>query len=337
MLRNRELWLPLAITGCLAVSSASVCGVLGGWAAGLAGGLFSILAGGLWFGVTILRYDRLRELGEYLAGVYAGGELLDIRDNREGELSLLKNDLYKITVTLRQQSAQLEEDKAFLQKLMGSISHQLRTPLTGMLVMADLLTRSDLPEEKRIEFTGRLTAQLERMQWLLERLLTLSRLDAGCLDLECAPVEPSALIERAIAPVRVALELRQQNLSVDCSARRPWLGDEKWTAEAVTNLLKNASEHTPQGSTISLILRQDALSLQIIVEDQGEGIAREDLPHLFERFYRGANAALGSAGIGLALAYELAQAQGGNLTAENIGPGRGARFILQLPMRQDPL
>lgn len=337
MLRNRELWPPLAITACLAVSSAAVCGVLGGWAAGLAGGLFSILTGGLWFGVTTLRYTRLRELGEYLAGVYAGGELLDIRDNREGELSLLKNDLYKITVTLKQQSVQLEEDKAFLQKLMGSISHQLRTPLTGMLVMADLLARSDLPEEKRIEFTGRLTAQLERMQWLLERLLTLSRLDAGCLDLECSLIEPSALIERAIAPVRVALELRQQNLSVDCSARRLWQGDEKWTAEAVTNLLKNASEHAPQGSTISLILRQDALSFRIIVEDEGIGIAEGDMPHLFERFYRGANATPGSAGIGLALAYELARAQGGNLTAENIGPGRGARFILQLPMRQDPL
>ena len=337
MLRNRELWPPLAITACLAVSSAAVCGVLGGWAAGLAGGLFSILTGGLWFGVTTLRYTRLRELGEYLAGVYAGGELLDIRDNREGELSLLKNDLYKITVTLKQQSVQLEEDKAFLQKLMGSISHQLRTPLTGMLVMADLLARSDLPEEKRIEFTGRLTAQLERMQWLLERLLTLSRLDAGCLDLECSLIEPSALIERAIAPVRVALELRQQNLSVDCSARRLWQGDEKWTAEAVTNLLKNASEHAPQGSTISLILRQDALSFRIIVEDEGIGIAEGDMPHLFERFYRGANATPGSAGIGLALAYELARTQGGNLTAENIGPGRGARFILQLPMRQDPL
>lgn len=337
MLRNRELWLPLALTGCLTTCSVIVCGILGGWAAGLAGGSFSILTGGLWFAITTIRYTRLRELGEYLAGVYAGEELLDIRDNREGELSLLKNDLYKITVTLRQQSAQLEEDKAFLQKLMGSISHQLRTPLTGMMVMADLLAGSDLPEEKRIEFTGRLTAQLERMQWLLERLLTLSRLDAGCLDLECAPVEPSALIERAIAPVRVALELRRQTLSLDCTAQRLWQGDEKWTSEAVTNLLKNALEHTPRGSTISLILRQDALSFRIIVEDEGVGIAEGDMPHLFERFYRGANAAPGSAGIGLALAYELARAQGGNLTAENISPGRGARFILQLPMRQEPL
>lgn len=149
MTRNKELYLPFALSLALTLISGLLCGLLGcPWAA-LAGGGSVLLATLIWVGVTWSRYQKLQELGEYLASVYAGGELLDIRDNREGELSLLKNDLYKITVTLRQQSDQLAHDKEFLQQLLGSISHQLRTPLTGMLVMADLLARPDLPKEKR--------------------------------------------------------------------------------------------------------------------------------------------------------------------------------------------
>lgn len=337
MARNKELRLPLLLSALLTAGAALICGWLGGGMAGMAGGLFTGLSTLVWLKVTSARYARLRELGEYLAEVYAGGELMDIRDNREGELSLLKNDLHKITVTLRQQSVQLEQDKAFLQQLLGNISHQLRTPLTGMLVMADLLARPDLTDQKRQEFTGQLTAQLERMQWLLERLLTLSRLDAGCLELESKPVDLSALLEHAAAPVRVALELRDQTLSLHCPTGSSWQGDERWTAEAVTNLIKNASEHAPRGGHVEVALARDPLEVQITVEDDGPGIAPEDLPHLFERFYRGAHAAAGSAGIGLALAAELARAQGGNVTAENRVPGPGARFILRLPMRPGPL
>lgn len=337
MLRNKELWLPLALSGGLTALAGVVCGALGGAAAALAAAACTALAAGLWLAVTARRYARLRALGEYLASVYAGGELLDIRDNREGELSLLKNDLHKITVTLRQQSEQLAHDKQFLQGLLGSVSHQLRTPLTGMLVMADLLARPDLPDEKRAEFTGQLTAQLERMQWLLERLLTLSRLDAGCLVMESAPVDLPAMVRRAAAPVRVALELRGQTLTLDCPAGPAWQGDEKWTAEAVTNLIKNASEHAPAGGHVTVRLRQDALAARLTVEDDGPGIPPADMPHLFERFYRGANAAPGSAGIGLALARELARAQGGEVTADNRPDGPGACFTLRLPMRPGAL
>lgn len=246
MTRNKELYLPIALSMALTLVSGLLCGFLGGPWAALTGSGSVLLTTLLWMSTTWSRYKKLQELGEYLASVYAGGELLDIRDNREGELSLLKNDLHKITVTLRQQSAQLAHDKEFLQQLLGNISHQLRTPLTGMLVMADLLARSDLPLEKRQEFTGQLTAQLERMQWLLERLLTLSRLDAGCLELERKTVSLPSLLDRATAPVRVALELRGQTLKVECPQDLLWEGDEKWTAEAVTNLVKNASEHSPE-------------------------------------------------------------------------------------------
>ena len=201
-----------------------------------------------------------------------------------------------------------------------------------MLVMADLLARPDLPSEKRQEFTCQLTAQLERMQWLLEQLLTLSRLDAGCLELERKTVFISSLLDRATAPIKVALELRHQTLEVNCPQNLLWEGDEKWTAEAVTNLIKNASEHSPVGGLVKITVHGDALNLMITVEDNGPGISESDIPYLFRRFYRGKNAAPGSAGIGLALAAELVRAQGGSATAENRHPGPGARFILKLPM-----
>ena len=140
MTRNKELYLPIALSMALTLVSGLLCGFLGGPWAALTGSGSVLLTTLLWMSTTWSRYKKLQKLGEYLASVYAGGELLDIRDNREGELSLLKNDLYKITVTLRQQSAQLAHDKEFLQQLLGNISHQLRTPLTGMLVMAAMVT-----------------------------------------------------------------------------------------------------------------------------------------------------------------------------------------------------
>ena len=130
MTRNKELYLPIALSMALTLVSGLLCGFLGGPWAALTGSGSVLLTTLLWMSTTWSRYKKLQKLGEYLASVYAGGELLDIRDNREGELSLLKNDLYKITVTLRQQSAQLAHDKEFLQQLLGNISHQLRTPLT---------------------------------------------------------------------------------------------------------------------------------------------------------------------------------------------------------------
>ena len=317
MTRNKELYLPIALSMALTLVSGLLCGFLGGPWAALTGSGSVLLTTLLWMSTTWSRYKKLQKLGEYLASVYAGGELLDIRDNREGELSLLKNDLHKITVTLRQQSAQLAHDKEFLQQLLGNISHQLRTPLTGMLVMADLLARPDLPLEKR--------------------LLTLSRLDAGCLELERKTVSLPSLLDRATAPVRVALELRGQTLKVECPQDLLWEGDEKWTAEAVTNLVKNASEHSPEGGLVKISVSKDVLNLWITVEDNGPGIPELDMPYLFRRFYRGSNAAPGSAGIGLALAAELVRAQGGSVVAENQTPGPGARFILKLPIHPGSL
>ena len=247
-------------------------------------------------------------------------------------LSLLKNDLHKITVTLRQQSAQLAHDKEFLQQLLGNISHQLRTPLTGMLVMADLLARPDLPLEKApgIYRAAYCTAGTNAMV----TGETFDLVPVGCRVPGTGTKNrfTASLLDRATAPVRVALELRGQTLKVECPQDLLWDGDEKWTAEAVTNLVKNASEHSPEGGLVKISVSKDVLNLWITVEDNGPGIPELDMPYLFRRFYRGSNAAPGSAGIGLGFGGRISSSSRRQCGGRKSDPSPGARFILKLPI-----
>ncbi len=328
MLRNREILFFAAF--CLGVGAAgTVLGFVLSPAAGvLALLLWAVLCTG--YGVfTAWRYRQLADLSAYLSGVYGGGRALDIRDNTEGELSLLKNDLYKITVTLQEQADQLAKDKSYLADALGDISHQLKTPLTSALVMTDLLSDPVLPADRRAEFLDRLTGQLERIRWLVGTLLKISRLDAGAVTLQKAPVELSGLIDKALEPLRIPMELHGVDCRVTCPADARWMGDEAWTAQALQNILKNCVEQMPDGGVLTVTAGADALNCRITVEDTGGGIDPADLPHLFERFYRGRSAGPDSVGIGLALAQAVVTGQGGRITAENHGPG--ARFTLTLP------
>ena len=328
MLRNREIALFAAF--CLGVG---ILGVTVGFVLSPAAGVLTLL---LWavlcagYGVfTRWRYRQIAALSAYLSGVYGGGRALDIRDNTEGELSVLKNDLYKITVTLQEQADQLAKEKGFLADALGDISHQLKTPLTSALVMTDLLADPTLPDDRRRDFLDRLTRQLERIRWLVGALLKISRLDAGAVTLQKAPVKLSDLIRKALEPLGIAMELQGVRCDVTCPADARWVGDEAWTVQALQNILKNCVEQMPKGGVLRVRAESDPLACRITVEDTGGGIAPDDLPHLFERFYRGKSAGPESVGIGLALAQAIVTEQGGRITAENHGPG--ARFTLTLP------
>ena len=331
MLRNREIAL-LTLYSLAATALAAAAGFLAPGAAGWAAlGLGAAL--GAWYAVfTAWRYRQLRRLAAYLAAVYAGDRVLDIRSNTEGELSLLKNDLYKITVALQCQADQLGRDKTLLAQALGDISHQLKTPLTSALVLADLLGADPLPPDRRREFAQSLTAQLTRMQWLVGTLLKLSRLDAGAVTLAPAPVPLAELLDRALEPLRIPMELQGVACRLDLPENAAVLCDRSWTVEAVQNVVKNCVEQMPRGGTLTLAARTDALGATLTVEDTGGGIDPADLPRLFERFYTARSRrgdAADHAGIGLALARSILTRQGGTLTAANI-PG-GARFTFWFP------
>jgi signal transduction histidine kinase len=279
------------------------------------------------------RYQRavsaqVNGLSAYLRQIEAGDYALDVRDNGEGSFSLLKNDLYKVTVRLREQAELLQKDKTALSNLIADISHQIKTPLTSLGVLADLLAE-DPPEEDRRAFVERLRAQLGRIQWLVAALLKLARLDAGTAAFKSEPVDVRRLIERALEPLQIPLEIKKQRLVIHGDEGASFTGDLNWSAEALTNVVKNCVEHTLEGGKIEIAYAANALYAEITVSDDGEGIASRDLPNIFNRFYRGANAGENSVGIGLALARAIFNAQGGDISIRS-QPGVGTSFGIRI-------
>ena len=327
MLRNREIRVLLLFQ--LAVCAAGVAAGFGlGAPAGILAAVLSaaMLVSGLLF--TRWRYRRLAELSDYLNQICGGRYDLDIRNNEEGELSILKNDIYKVTLRLSEQAQQLHKDKKQLADAISDISHQLKTPLTSMSVMTDLLADQSLSEEKRKEFLRNIRSQLERIEWLVTSLLKLSKIDAGTAEFKREQVSAAEVVNRAVQPMLIPMELRHQRLVIQGEDVR-FLGDANWTAEALINLIKNCVEHTPDGGQITVEYSDNPVYTEIRVMDNGRGIPREDLPYIFKRFYRGKNAASDSVGIGLAMAKSITEHQNGDLSViskEGVGTQFNMRF-----------
>lgn len=268
--------------------------------------------------LTKRRYSEINRLSHYLRQISSGDFSLDIRDNYEGELSILKSEIYKVTKMLSEQRSELQQDKMKLTNAISDISHQLKTPLTSMMVMTDLLSDDNLPEEKRAEFTHNIQKQLERIEWLVSSLLKLSKIDAGTVSFKKDVLSVAILIEKALDPLLIPMDIKQQTITVDGEKDASFIGDMNWTVEAIVNILKNCVEHTPEGGAISISYAENALFTEIIIADSGQGIAKEDLPYLFQRFYKGKNASEDSIGIGLAMAHRIVTSQGGSIEVNSV-------------------
>lgn len=151
--------------------------------------------------------------------------------------------------------------------------------------MTDLLLEEDLPAEKRLEFLKGISAQLEKMQWMITTLLKISKFDADTAVLHKEPVELTAVVEQALAPFIIQAELRQMTLAVDCRQGQFWATG-LWTVEAVQSIVNNCLKHMDNGGTLRLTGTQTSLYCQLVIADDGCGIEKEDLPHIFERFTR---------------------------------------------------
>lgn len=329
-MRNRELGLYWVVATSVSAVGIAATAIAAGAAAGFICAILCLALSGWGFAFTLWRYREIRKLSTALSRAAAQGQVLDLRSNREGELSILQNDIYKITSALAGQADHLRQDKRFLADSLSDISHQLKTPLTSLLVHSDLLQNEDLPAEKRRAFLQSISLQLERIRWLVSSLLKLSRIDAAVVDFKNEPVALHRLLSQTAEPLLPLAEQRRVALSIDCSRELQWQGDAEWTREALGNLLKNCIEHTPVDGNVAIRCIDNPLHTSIVIQDNGTGFSDKDLPRLFERFYRGqAGADTEGVGIGLAMAKSILQAQRADVLAENAEEG-GARFIVKL-------
>lgn len=324
MFRNREVQAALGLIVVISAAGTLGAASISSASAGVAAAV-SVLLVSVFIVYTAWRYREVDKLSQYLRRVVQGDHTLDIRDNAEGELSILKNEIYKVTVMLSEQASALRREKGNLADALSDISHQLKTPLTSMFVLTDLLCE-DLPEERRQEFTDKLRNQLERLQWLVTSLLKLSKLEAGTIEFRRRQVEAGRIVREACEPLMIPMELKGHSLVIHCPECR-FSCDPNWTVEALVNIIKNCVEHTPAGGEIKISCQDNPLYLEISVEDSGSGIDKEDLPYIFNRFYKGKNAGDDSVGIGLAMAKGIISAQGGTIDVRS--SREGAKFFLR--------
>lgn len=270
--------------------------------------------------VTRRRYKKIADLNNYLSLVCAGNYMIDIKDNTEGELSILKNNLYKVIVLLRSKNELLEKDKIYLADSLADISHQLKTPLTSLMVMVDLL-KDEKNIDKQKQFISIIEIQISKIKWLVENLLKLSKLDAGTIKFKKEKIDVLSVITKSLSPFLVQMEMK--NISLETTINDfSFTGDLNWTSEAVENIIKNCIEHTADYGKLNIETGVTNIYSYIKIIDNGCGIKKKDLPHIFERFYQGENSSKESVGIGLALAKTIVENQGGTIdvtSEENVG------------------
>lgn len=272
-------------------------------------------------------YPDIEELNTYLEKVLSDDDPPEILDIEEGELSILKSNIYKVTTKLKYQKELLKQDKVTLATAMADISHQLKTPLTSMMVMNDLL-KSEEDGEKREEFLKTQSDQLDRMNWLIQTLLKLSKLDAGSVLLTKEDIAADELINEIMKPFEIQMDIKNISFVSEISDALV-MCDKNWTVEAIQNIVKNCIEHMDEGGSLKVSLIDTNIFSQILINDTGCGIAAEDIPHVFERFYRGKNAGKDSVGIGLALAKTIIENQHGEISVKSEA-GVGSTFDIKL-------
>ena len=267
--------------------------------------------------------DReLKEITNYIEEINRHNYTLKIKEISEDELSILKNEIYKITVMLKESAEQSEEAKKNLKKALEDISHQLKTPLTSILIILDnLIDNPKMPESMRQEFIHDIKRETTNINFLIQNLLKLSKFDANMITFEPKVVSLGKIIKAAQKNVAALCDLKNITLKTVALKENGIMADYNWEVEALTNILKNCLEHSKNNDLIEITYFGNAAYSEIKIIDHGEGIKKEDLPHIFERFYQGSNANNDSMGIGLALAQEIIKKDNGTINVASSKKG----------------
>ena len=268
------------------------------------------------------RRKKIFQLCDDIDRILKGSDSVSFEDYKEGSLSILTAEIHKMTIRLREQNSALSADKQFMKESMEDIAHQLRTPLTSMILLVELLRDTRLAPQQRAEY-------VQELYWLIDTMLGLSRIDAGAVKFREQEIECRELISSALEPISVSLELKNISVDVNITGEPRFIGDMQYFTEALLNILKNCMEHTPESGMIAISAAETPIYTGIMITDSGSGFSDHDLDHIFERFYRSGEPSKSGYGIGLAFARRIITSQDGSLQAYN-APSGGACFDMRV-------
>ncbi|MBD5464211.1 MAG: HAMP domain-containing histidine kinase [Lachnospiraceae bacterium] len=326
MFRNKEIR-QAAILFLIITFIFTVVGIMLCPTAGILEFVLAAILGTVFYIFTKKRYQSIAQLSEQIDKVLHNTEHLYINEEDEGELAILRSEIVKMTLRIREQNDALKNEKKHLADSLADISHQLRTPLTSVNIILSLLEKNtDKMEQKEmIREAGELFGQ---MDFLLTSLLKFSRLDAGIVVFKKEQIDISNLVSVSLRPFLISMELHNIQIQTDIPEKAKISGDFRWLSEAFQNIIKNSIESVGDNGKIEIACEDNLLFTEITFHDDGTGFEKEELPHLFERFYRGKEAGATGYGIGLALCRTIIMQQGGTITAKN-HPQGGAVFYIR--------
>ena len=254
--------------------------------------------------------QKLKDLDAYCKEILKGNYIIDLKEQDESDFSKLKNDIYDMTIMLKEKNSLLEKNNKDIEKLIADISHQLKTPLTSLNLINDILY-TDLPEEKKKEFLDSSQKELEKINWLIKTVLNIAKLDSKTLILDKKNENAYHLCLEVKNNFKAMCEINHADIEIISNKEETIHCDKKWTIEAMNNIVKNAIEHGAKIITIKL--EENTMYTKIIIRDNGEGIDKEDLGHIFDRFYKAKNSKESSLGIGLAFCKSIIRNQDGDI------------------------
>ncbi len=255
---------------------------------------------------------KIKKITEYIKEINKCNYKIDISDNNEDELSILKNELYKTTVMLRELANNSLNDKKELKKALEDISHQLKTPLTSIIIMLDnIIDNPSMDDKTKLDFINDIKRESLNISFLVQSILKLSKFDVNVIKFDNKDNDLNGIVKETIKNVSSICDLKNVKIEVSYCDEAVINCDYKWQIEAISNVLKNAVEHSKEFDTVKIKIDNNKLYAQVSIIDSGVGISREDLKHIFERFYKGKNSSKDSIGIGLALAKSIIESNNG--------------------------
>lgn len=272
----------------------------------------------LYFRYNYKRKNDIKDIIKYIEQINRRNYELEIDTISEDELSILKNEIYKTAVMLKEAALNSNKDKLNLKKSLEDISHQLKTPLTSILVLLDnLIDEPDMDSSIRNDFIIDIKRNVININFLVQALLKLSKFDANTVHFIKKENDLEMIVKEAVKNVSTLCDLRNINIKLNTLENAKVMCDAKWQIEAITNIIKNAIEHSKDNSSIIINIDNNRVYSKIEVIDFGDGISKRDIKHIFERFYKGANATSNSIGIGLALAKTIIEEDKGTIAVES--------------------